>query len=118
MEVSWAPGYGVVTVTSAVEHSKIVIGSLVLSRVISFHVVFGPMLKSRVSTTFDHECEITLAIRAAIPDLIKDTNRAGSGLPHGKMVRVALTGEAGLARKDTHPITAGEAPLQIERPVR
>jgi len=66
-------------VTSAVEHSKIVIGSLVLSSMISFHVMFGPMLKSRVSTTFDHECEITLAIHAAIADLIRDTNRAGSG---------------------------------------
>jgi hypothetical protein len=55
-----------------------VIGSWVLSSVISFHVMFGQMLKPRVPT-FDHECEITLAIHAAIPDVIRDSNRAGSG---------------------------------------
>jgi hypothetical protein len=29
--------------------------------------------------TFDHECEITLAIHAPIPTSLKDSNRAGSG---------------------------------------
>jgi hypothetical protein len=33
-------------------------------------------------------------------------------------VRVELTGEAGLAGKDTNPITAARLPLQIERPIR
>ena len=61
----------------------VVIGSSVLSSVISFHVMFGPMLKPRVPTDLDHERDITLAIHAAVPDLITDTNRhaiqAGSG---------------------------------------
>lgn len=53
--------------------SPVVIGSSVLSSVISFHVMFGPMLRPRGSNDLDHELDITLAIHAAIPDLIKDT---------------------------------------------
>ena len=37
------------------------------------------MLKPRVPTDLDHERDITLAIHAAIPDLITDTNRSN---PH------------------------------------
>jgi hypothetical protein len=95
-----------------------VIGSLVLSSVISFDVMFGPMLKSRVSTTFDHECEITLAIHAAIPDVIRDTNRAGSGclmypskrFEWNSLARPALVG------KDTHPITAARRRYKSKGP--
>ena len=57
-----------------------VIGS---SGVISFHVMFEPMLKPRGSDDLDHERDITLAIHTTIPDLISNTNRpviqAGSG---------------------------------------
>ncbi len=67
--------------------------------------------QSQGSDDLDHERDIILAIHAAIPDLIRDTNRhviqAGGGCHGlGETVRVELTGEAGLAGKDTNPITA------------
>jgi hypothetical protein len=54
------------------------------------------------------------------PDLPKRQQSCWQRLPYGpsETVRVELTGEAGLAGKDTNPITAAEAPLQIERPIR
>jgi hypothetical protein len=55
--------------TTSFRTIPVVIGSSVLSSVISFHVMFGPMLK------LDHERDITLAIHAAIPDFIRDTNQ-------------------------------------------
>jgi hypothetical protein len=60
-----------------------------------------PMLKPRVPTTFDHECEITLAIHAAIPTSL-ETPIVLAALPYGP----------------SETITAAEAPLQIERPIR
>jgi hypothetical protein len=56
--------------------------------------MFGPMLKPKGFDDLDHERDITLAIHAAVPDLIRDTNRHVSGT-----VRVELTGEARLAGK-------------------
>jgi hypothetical protein len=70
--------------------------------------MFGPMLKPRVPTTFDHECEITLATHTAVPDLIGGANRAGSGCLMALASRFEWNsrGEADLAGKGTNPITA------------
>jgi hypothetical protein len=86
--------------------------------------MFGPKLKPKSLHDLDHERDITLAIHAAIPDVIGDTNRhvipAGSGcMALAGRFRVELTGEAGLAGKDTNPIIAARRPpLQIERSIR
>jgi hypothetical protein len=61
----------------------VVIGSSALSSVISFHGDVWANAQAQGSDDLDHERDITLAIHAAIPDLIRDTNRhaikAGSG---------------------------------------
>jgi hypothetical protein len=80
------------------------------------------MFNPRVPTTFDHECEITLAIHAAIPDLIRDAkssrHKGWQWLPHGpsETVRVELTGEVRLAGKDTNPITAARRRYKSKGP--
>ena len=73
-------GTGITRATTSFRTIFRVIGS---SGVISFHVMFGPVLKPRGSDDLDHERDITLAIHTTIPDLIRNTNRhfiqAGSG---------------------------------------
>jgi hypothetical protein len=63
------------------------------------------------SDDLDHERDITLASHAAIPDLIRHTDRHVKGwqrLPRGlsETVRVELSGEAGSAGNNTTTITA------------
>jgi hypothetical protein len=48
------------------------IGSSVLLSVISFHVMWANA-QAQGSDDLDHERDMTLAIHAAIPDLIRDT---------------------------------------------
>jgi hypothetical protein len=74
------------------------------------------------SNDLDHESDIILVIHAAIPDLIRDTNRhvmpAGSGCLMALARRYGTHGEAGLSRERYKPDHRREAPLQIERPIR
>jgi hypothetical protein len=89
----------------------------VLSSVTSFHVMFGHS-KPKCFDHLDHERDITLAIHAAIPDLIgnadRDVIQADSGWSSlfSEPVRMELTGEAGLAGKDTNLITAARRRYQ------
>jgi hypothetical protein len=54
----------------------VVIGSSLLSSVISFHVIVWANAQAHGSDGgLDHERDIALAIHAAIPDLIRETNR-------------------------------------------
>jgi hypothetical protein len=52
-----------------------VIGSSLLSSVISFHVIVWANAQAQGSDDLDHERDIALAIHVAIPDLIRETNR-------------------------------------------
>ena len=51
-----------------------VIGSSLLSSVISFHVIVWANAQAQGSDDLDHERDITLAFDAAIPDLISETH--------------------------------------------
>ena len=65
--------------TTSFRTIPVMIGSSVLPSMISFHVMFGPVLEPQGSDDLDHERDITLAIHAAIPDLVEDTNHHVSG---------------------------------------
>jgi hypothetical protein len=56
-----------------------VIGSSMLSSVIFIPRDVWANAQAQVPTNLDHERDITLAIHAAIPDLVEDTNRHVSG---------------------------------------
>ncbi len=75
------------------------------------------------SGDLDHERDIILAIHAAIPDLIRDTNRhviqAGSGCLMALARRFGWNSRVKpVSRERYKPNHRREAPLQIERPIR
>ena len=79
--------------------------------------------QSQGSDDLDHERDIILAIHAAIPDLIRDTNRhviqAGSGCLMALARRFGWNSRVKpVSRERYKPNHRREAPLQIERPIR
>jgi hypothetical protein len=67
----------------------VVIGSSLLSSVTSFHVIVWANAQAQGSDDLDHKRDITLAIHAAIPDLIRETNRRV--IQAGSRCLIALT---------------------------
>jgi hypothetical protein len=70
------------------------------------------------SDDLDHERDITLAIHAAIPDLISDTNRHIMKAGSGCFMALARQFESRFSRERYKLNHRSEAPLQIERLIR
>jgi hypothetical protein len=107
--------------TTSFRTVPVVIGSSLHSCVISLHVIVWAIAQAQGSDNLDHERDITLAIHAAIPDLVGETNRHVIQACSCYLTALARqfkwnSREAGLSGKDTNPITAARRRYKSKGP--